>query len=282
MNNSNSKKPTTNWDQIKQWTSARVGLGRTGHSLTTQAVLDFQRAHAEARNSVLQSWDDSALIKKLKNLNYEPIVVSTQALDRETYLKFPNKGRRLSLESGAKLADLASSPSLANFASLATGSEAPSIAFIVSDGLSCMAIENHFINLWQELMKNSTDNFEKTFPKFKIHLVIAPFGRVALSDDIGQILKAQMSVIFIGERPGLNSADSLGIYLTYDPKLGNTDANRNCISNVRPPAGLSYALAAAKLNYLMQESLKRQISGVELKEESLPLIQNKIDYPTRP
>lgn len=236
------------WDHLKKFTSARVGLGRAGHAQPTQVVLAFQRAHAEARNAVLKSWDRTELLKKLD----DAISISTQAMNREDYLKFPNKGRTLSSQSRDTLATI-------------TGelNSAPTVVFIISDGLSANAIDKHLLNFWPHFI----ETFEKNFPKLRYQIVLAPFGRVALSDEIGELLKAKLAVIFIGERPGLNSSDSLGIYLTYDPKPGNSDAQRNCISNVRPPEGLSYEVAALKLNYLIQESLRRQLSGVHLKDE---------------
>jgi ethanolamine ammonia-lyase small subunit len=141
------------------------------------------------------------------------------------------------------------------------------IAWIVSDGLSTAAIETHFIPLWGYCKALLEDNHLRSSP-----LILAPFSRVAIADEIGEILKCRLAIIFIGERPGLSSVDSLGIYLTYHPKLGNQDSNRNCISNIRPPDELSYQLASLKLNYLIHESIRRGLSGVSLKEEARPLL----------
>lgn len=231
-------------------TKARVGLGRNGASLPTKQILDFQRAHAEARNAVLKIWDYKILINSLNaQLEKNVILLSTQATNRELYLKFPNKGKNLSKES---LDFLNQRKKIKT-----------DICFIISDGLSSLAIEKNFLGLWN-IFKVA---FRNSFPDLKYQIIIAPFGRVALSDEIGEILKTQLSIIFIGERPGLNSADSLGIYLTYNPKKGNTDAQRNCISNVRPPDGLSFDLTTLKLVYLIQESLRMKLSGIKIKDE---------------
>jgi ethanolamine ammonia-lyase small subunit len=138
---------------------------------------------------------------------------------------------------------------------------AADIAFSVSDGLSAAAIDAHFLPLWEKIETALKAGRLTRFP-----LVLVPFGRVAVGDAIGEALGAKLSVIFIGERPGLTSADSLGIYLTYQPRRGTPDASRNCLSNIRPPEGMGYELASEKLLYYVRESLRRQISGVTLKE----------------
>lgn len=136
------------------------------------------------------------------------------------------------------------------------------IAFIATDGLSPKGIDNHLIPFWETFKPL----LKKNLGDLKVALVLVPFGRVAISDEIGSALKARESVIFVGERPGLSSFDSLGIYMTYNPKHGNTDANRNCISNIHPPEGLSYESAAEKLIDLLKESFRLKLSGVNLKE----------------
>jgi ethanolamine ammonia-lyase small subunit len=265
------------WLSLKKFTTARVGLGRSGHALPTKAILEFQLAHAQARSAVLQNWNYQEIFKKLD----EVILVSSQALNREDYLKFPNKGRYLDLASTEKLQALSSkilqsqsqsnNTIKANFNTTTHRDHStPNITFIISDGLSAHAIQQHFLNLWVHFIKN----FETHFTKATYHIVLVPYGRVAISDQIGELLNADLSVIFIGERPGLNSADSLGIYLTYNPKVGNSDAQRNCISNVRPPNGLSYETTSFKLNYLIQESLQKKFSGVHLKDECNIQIEN--------
>lgn len=235
------------WDRIRLLTSARVGLGRVGSALATKHVMEFQRAHSAARSAVWYHWDYRRLSQEVVSLGEEePLVLKTQVEDRESYLRFPNKGRRLSLDSQERLKNIKTD-----------------IAIIVSDGLSALAIERHFLPFWIQYRKRAQESFSEL--RFRVFLV--PFSRVAVADEIGQLTGAMLTTIFIGERPGLNSPDSLGIYLTYNPKLGNSDAQRNCISNIREPLGMSYQQAVAKLEYLMMESLRRQLSGVHLKDE---------------
>lgn len=240
------------WDKLKLLTTARVGLGRIGSALPTQRVLEFQRAHASARSAVWLEWDYQGLQKELQALGEAPQILSSKVKDRESYLRFPNRGRELDVANAALL----SSPKI-------------DIAFIISDGLSALAIQNHLVPLWKEL----APLLRETFPEMSYNMNLVPYARVAISDPIGLSLGAKLSVIFIGERPGLNSPDSLGIYLTFHPAIGNSDAQRNCISNVRTPHGLSYSHAALKLIYLTKESLRLQLSGVNLKDD---LILNSI------
>lgn len=233
------------WDKLKLFTNARVGLGRVGSALPTKRVLEFQRAHAAARRSLNLCWDSQDLEKKFHESGEKVLTLNSQIRDRETYLRFPNKGRAL---------DEASISRLRLFTA--------DLALVVSDGLSTLAIQNHFWLFWKEF----APILKTTFPELHYQLVFIPYGRVAISDEVGETLKAKMSIIFLGERPGLDSPDSMGIYMTYQPQLGNSDAQRNCISNVREPQGLHYPLAANKLIWLMKESLRLQLSGVHLKD----------------
>ncbi|MGZ3773283.1 MAG: ethanolamine ammonia-lyase subunit EutC [Pseudobdellovibrionaceae bacterium] len=246
------------WEKLKHLTSARIGLGRIGFSLPSHRILEFQRAHASARSAVWQTWDPQQLINELKNRGHDAILLSSKVKDRENYLRFPNKGRLISDESKEILQQM-------------QYQKLTDLVFVISDGLSALAVQNHFLPLWNEvhplLLKN--------FPELNYKIVVVPFGRVAISDEIGENLKAQMSVIFLGERPGLNSPDSLGIYMTYKPTVGNSDAQRNCISNVRTPGGLNYQHAAIKLIYLMKESLRLQLSGVNLKDDFQHVVEKK-------
>ncbi|MGZ3768559.1 MAG: ethanolamine ammonia-lyase subunit EutC [Bdellovibrio sp.] len=283
--NINTNKVNRKWDDLKQWTTARVGLEFNGHALSTKALLEFQRAHAAARSAVHWVWDYTGLEKKLITENESPNICFSQASTQELFLKFPQKGRVLSETSKNQLASFTKSKQN-HFSkntcrdqilntnveqNFSNSNSSESIVFIISNGLSSLAIENHFLEFWKVFKKHL---YEK-FPELKYQLVLVPFGRVAISDDIGETLKARMSVIFIGERPGLNSPDSMGIYLTYKPQLGNSDANRNCISNVRVPYGLDYSLASEKLIYLISESFRLQISGVQLKDELVGPVQLK-------
>jgi len=235
------------WTRLRTFTQARIGLGRVGSAVPTSRLLEFQLAHAQARDAVLRVWDVAPIAEGLKVLAEETIHVVSQVTNRGDFLKRPDLGRKLSPQSRASL-QLA--PQTAN-----------ELSFIVSDGLSAKAIDRHFLAFWKIFSPQIQD-----LPYGPV--VLAPYSRVALSDEVGEALGAKLSVIFIGERPGLSSSDSMGIYLTYHPQLGNHDANRNCISNIRPPDGLSYEHASAKLNYLIRESLRRQLSGIDLKEDA--------------
>jgi ethanolamine ammonia-lyase small subunit len=220
---------------LRRFTPARVGLGRTGHSLPTAELLRFQLDHARARDAVYEAleWGGPP---------GPPIVVHSAAPDRATYLRRPDLGRHLSASSLALLPPC-------NY----------DAALIVADGLSAPAVHHHATPLLAELMPLLEDwNLAP--------LVVALQARVALGDEIAAALGARMSAILIGERPGLTSPDSLGIYLTWDPRPGRTEAERNCISNVRTE-GIPYHLAARKLHFLMTEARRRRLTGVELKDE---------------
>lgn len=239
------------WEQLKEHTQARIGLQRSGHSLSTKDLLDFQIAHALARNAVQEIWDVDLFGKKFKKLGAKPLLVETAVSIREQYLKFPTLGRILTTNSREKLIKYGKRHKV-------------DIVVIMTDGLSVPAINAHALPFWKALKPL----LHSTLGELKIAVVLAPYGRVALSDAVGKALGAKISVILVGERPGLSSVNSLGIYLTYHPKTANSDANRNCISNVHPPEGLSYEIAAEKLMFLISESLRLKLSGVHLKETS--------------
>jgi ethanolamine ammonia-lyase small subunit len=225
---------------LKQFTPARVALARTGHSLATAELLRFQLDHARARDAVYFELDPTAIA-------LPHTLVQSAARDRSTYLRRPDLGRTLSEESRLRL-------TRATY----------DAAFVIADGLSAPAVHRHAMPLLEALLPRLTDwNLAP--------LTLALQARVALGDEIAEALGARMAVVLIGERPGLSSPDSLGIYLTWDPRRGRTDAERNCISNVRPE-GISYALAAHKLHSLMESSRTHRLSGVALKEDapSLP------------
>jgi len=234
------------WKRLRSFTQARIGLSRSGHAVSTEELLRFQRAHAEARDAVHHTWNVAEFARQLSELGENRITVKSQITDRHQFLKRPDLGRKLNPDSHSLLK--------------ATDAD---LTFIISDGLSAKSIDTHALGFWKTLAPLLKKEKLTYGP-----IVLAPFARVAISDEIGSLTKAKIAVILIGERPGLSSNDSLGIYLTYGPKLGNHDANRNCISNIRPPEGLSYELAATKLIYLLKESLRLQISGVNLKESA--------------
>jgi ethanolamine ammonia-lyase small subunit len=220
---------------LRSYTPARVALGRTGHSLPTCELLRFQLDHARARDAVYEPLDPASL-------GVPHVLLHSAAPDRAAYLRRPDLGRRLR-DADAPL--------------LSPG--AYDAAIVISDGLSAPAIHRHAVPLLDAVM-----------PKLKdwrlAPLAVVLQGRVAIGDEIAQRLAARLAVVLIGERPGLTSPDSLGIYLTWDPRPGRTDAERNCISNVRTE-GLSYEAAAATLAFLMNAARSRQLSGVGLKNE---------------
>lgn len=239
------------WQSLRQLTAARIGLGRAACSLPTQAQLDFQFAHAQARDAVHLALDTQKLATQLQNYGLTSVQVRSRAPERHVYLQRPDWGRRLSEDSVHTLNTLQKQ-----------AVDKPDVVVMIGDGLSALAIEHHAVPMCLELKQLCQQENWSLAP-----IVIASQARVALGDEVGELLQAKMIVVLIGERPGLSSPDSLGIYFTYAPKLGLTDAARNCISNVRLE-GLSYATAAYRLAYLMREASKRQLSGVHLKDEA--------------
>ncbi len=239
--------------RLRDFTTARVELGRAGHSLPTAELLDFQLAHARARDAVHLALDVGSLGVELRQKKIDYVTLASAAVDRATYLHRPDLGRRLNAESRTRVESLAGDYDA---------------AFIVADGLSALAVHRHAAPL-----------LELVLAKLDWHVApvaIVEQGRVAVGDEIGELLGAKLSVVFIGERPGLSSPDSLGIYLTWQPRTGRTDAERNCISNIRAE-GLSYQAAAEKLLFLMNESRRLKLSGVRLKEASRRLPPSRSD-----
>ena len=239
---------TDSWVVLRRFTQARIALGRAGHAIPTQAQLEFQLAHAQARDAVRVPWDIEAFAGRVRSLGQEFLILDTQVSGRDEYLRRPDLGRVLSEASRTRLGNLHAGE--------------VDVALIVTNGLSSTAVERHGIPLLQAI-----GNAYRTGGLRLAPVALAANGRVALSDDIGSALAARVAVIIVGERPGLSAADSLGIYLTFAPRPGNTDAERNCISNIRPPEGLDYEAAAAKLLYLTGEALRCGRSGVTLKDE---------------
>jgi ethanolamine ammonia-lyase small subunit len=223
---------------LTRFTNARVALGITGNSLPTRELLRFQLDHARARDAVYAELDP-------RSLPAPHVVVRSAARDRSVYLRRPDLGRVLSEESRELLHP--------------GGYDA---AIVLADGLSALAVNRHAAPLLSALTPLLDAEQWRLAP-----LTVALQARVALGDEIGHRLGARQVVMFIGERPGLTAPDSLGIYLTYDPRPGRTEAERNCISNVRPE-GLAYELAARKLHFLMSEARVRKVTGVALKEDA--------------
>ena len=243
--------PQNPWLQLRRLTPARIALGRTGTSLPTSAQLDFQFAHAQARDAVHLPFDHAGLSAQLSERGRESLLLHSAALDRNSYLQRPDLGRKLSDDSAQSLRDY-----------LAANPGGVDLVIVVADGLSALAVHRHTLPFITRLEEQMSGDGWSIAP-----MVLVEQGRVAIGDEIGQLLGAKMVVMLIGERPGLSSPDSLGLYFTYNPKVGLTDAYRNCISNVRLE-GLSYGMAAHRLLYLMREACRRQLSGVNLKDEA--------------
>ncbi len=236
------------WQDLKRYTSARIALGRVGISLPTKEVLDFGLAHAMARDAVNLPLDVLALDAGIKSLGFSTIRLHSKAPNRHTYLLRPDFGRRLNEESKLHLQTFKPTAVV-------------DLMIVVGDGLSSLAIQRHTVPLLSEIQKCIPASWNEG------PVAIVEQARVALADEVGEITRARMVAMLIGERPGLSSPDSLGIYLTYAPKVGCSDADRNCISNVRPE-GLPYAAAAKKLIWLAKAAMKLKSSGVTLKDES--------------
>lgn len=254
MSGTNDPSPTLAqpdpWNELRALTPARIALGRTGASLPTAAHLSFQLAHARARDAVHDAFEVEATADALRRAGLESLQVRSAAEHRARYLQRPDLGRRL---------DPASRELLHRRSG---GVEALDAVFVAADGLSARAIHRHAVPLLLELYPRLLAAAWRLAP-----VVLAEQGRVALGDEIGAILGASLAVVLIGERPGLSSPDSLGAYLTWQPRPGRIDADRNCVSNIRP-AGLAYEPAAGKLYYLMSEARRRRLSGIALKDHS--------------
>jgi len=261
------------WHVLRQYTAARIGLGRAGISVPTKHLLDFQLAHAQAQDAVHLPLNIEQLkddIERLKTDIEQPykaddasaihsLAVHSQVNDRAHYLQRPDLGRRLDADS----ADLLKR-------SAAPAEEPYDLAIVIIDGLSSFAIQKNAPPLLQLLTQRLTqqplsDDKDETCRLAPI--VIVQQGRVAIGDEVGELLNAKSVLVFVGERPGLSSPDSLGLYLTWGPKVGLTDESRNCISNVRPQ-GLVYQEAVNKVYYLLSQAHQRKLTGVNLKERS--------------
>ncbi|WP_303292888.1 ethanolamine ammonia-lyase subunit EutC [Marinobacter sp. ST-43] len=257
----NSKFPTVvhnPWRGLRQYTPARIGLGRAGVSLPTAELLEFQLAHARARDAVHHPLDIEQLIIEFQQIPEmsalgPPIQLQSQAPDRACYLQRPDLGRVLSESSSSRLQ------------SSKTGSaEPPDLAIVIADGLSARAVQQNA----PAFMRSFLRKLAHDGPEWRVAApLLVEQGRVAIGDHIGQVLQTQQVVVLIGERPGLSSPDSLGVYLTHHPEPGLPDARRNCVSNIRP-AGLGVEQASEKVIYLLKEARQLGTSGVALKDRS--------------
>jgi ethanolamine ammonia-lyase small subunit len=235
------------WAALRRFTAARIGLKRSGPSLATGPLLDFRLAHARARDAVHEALDESQLVADLDALGIGVLTVASAAADRQTYLMRPDLGRRLTDESGV---------------ALATRRGRFDVAFVIADGLSARAVIRHATPVLTCIVPALMAEGWSIAP-----LVVARQGRVAIGDAIANALNANSVVILIGERPGLSAPDSLGAYLTWQPGATTSDAERNCISNIRPE-GIDYETAGFRLAYMLRAMRARCLSGVALKDDS--------------
>lgn len=245
------------WQSLKRYTHARIAIGRCGNSIPTEELMEFKLAHAKAIDAVHLPLKKDSIAQEIENtFGIGVLLLQSAVKDRSEYLRRPDLGRILSDKSVQLIQNTVNA---AEF----------DISLVIADGLSSSAIEKNILPMFTHLLPLLK---KKNYTLSPISLVEQ--GRVAIADSIAELMQARLTVIFIGERPGLKSPDSLGIYMTYDPRRGTTDERRNCISNVRRD-GLSYDIACSKLLYLLDESFKRKLSGVELKDEQTDL--NRIE-----
>ncbi len=248
------------WQVLGGLTPARIGLGRSGVSQPTAVQLDFQLAHAMARDAVHCVLDSNRLCGEIEALGLSTVALHSAAATRPIYLQRPDLGRQLDEESRQRLRTCGIEGGLAKSCDL---------ALVVADGLSALAVQRHAAPLIGELLAALHAAADAGTDAWQLAPVaVVQQGRVAIGDEIGALLRSRLVVVLIGERPGLSSPDSLGIYLTWAPLPGRRDSQRNCISNVRPQ-GLSYREAASRLLHLLRGSRQRQLSGVDLKDDSL-------------
>ncbi|MCE2391271.1 MAG: ethanolamine ammonia-lyase subunit EutC [Proteobacteria bacterium] len=239
------------WERLRGLTPARIGLGRSGGSLPTPHWLDFRLAHARARDAVQAVFEPEPILEQVRALGFESLDLASRAGDIETYLRRPDQGRRLSRDSRAALSGAVPEPP-------------PELALCVADGLSARAVAVQAPTLLAVLLPELARRAWRLGPVCTVR-----HGRVAVQDEIGQLLCATLALILIGERPGLGCADSLGAYLVHTPRVGNTDERRNCVSNIRAQ-GLHPERAALELVDLLDEARRRGLSGVGLRLPGLP------------
>ena len=243
-------------------TPARLSLGSVAPALSINEHLRFQLDHALARDAVHTSLDLTLLAQGVRDLGLAPLILSSAATTRALYLRRPDLGRTLSADSVSALHEDVRSrgePLTDNTPKVTSGSKAatPRVLILLADGLSSLALEHHALPLLAALL-----------PQISTPVSIIPIvtnARVAIGDEVGSLLHADLTLLLIGERPGLSSPDSLGVYITFAPQPGRTDAERNCISNIRAE-GLSYADAAHRIAYYIDQALKLRTTGIALKD----------------
>ena len=235
------------WARLRRHTPARIGLARAGSGLATREHLSFQLAHARARDAVHDALDAAPLLDGLRARGLDALHLASAAGERRTYLVRPDLGRRLDERSRDRLD------------SCVRGHD---LVLVLADGLSARAVQRHALPLLDAALPELRRDKWRLGPA-----IVVEQGRVAIGDEIGAALDAAIVAVLIGERPGLTSPDSLGVYLTWAPAIGRQDSERNCLSNIRPE-GMGYAEAAAKLVYLLGEARRRRLTGVGLKDEA--------------
>ncbi|GEM48229.1 ethanolamine ammonia-lyase subunit EutC [Deinococcus cellulosilyticus] len=238
----------TPWEVLKEFTHARVAINRVGHAVTTEENLKFQLSHAQARDAIHQQARFAEMQEQLEKAGLEVLHIRSQAADRVAYLKRPDLGRSLHPSDAEHLQSLHPEPT--------------DILIVIGDGLSATAVNEHAARVALKLVSALSSKGFSVAP-----VVLASQSRVALADSIGEMLQARLSIMLIGERPGLSSSDSLGAYLTFQPRMGRMDSERNCVSNINAK-GLSDEAAIHSLVFLASSALRLQFSGVHLKDES--------------
>ncbi len=241
------------WTVLRRFTDARIGLGRTGSALPIREVLKFSMAHAQARDAVMTCIDWTPIENALAALELKTLRIESAAGDRDTYLRRPDLGRRLSPDARQRLA--------------ANSGSSPDVLILVGDGLSSTGVAANAAAVIAAFLPLARNNGWSLAP-----VLLANQARVALGDDAAELLGARAVVVLIGERPGLSSPDSLGAYLTWAPRVGRKDGERNCISNIRR-GGLNGDVGAFKIQWLLREAFRRKITGVQLKDESNYLLE---------
>ena len=236
------------WQFLQKFTSARIARGRTGHSIPTTELLQFQADHAQARDAVYSEIDIQQLNDSIgEAFDYQVLNLKSEVNNRSQYLQRPDLGRTLSQTSREELINVSSSKS--------------DVCFVIADGLSAQAVNQNALPILERLIPKLTAIHWKISP-----ICIVEQGRVAIADEIGFLLKSEIVVILIGERPGLTSPNSMGAYITFRPYIGMTDESRNCVSNIRPE-GMNFQVATEKIFYLLTEMRIKKLSGVGLKDE---------------
>jgi ethanolamine ammonia-lyase small subunit len=244
-------------DALQRYTPARVSLGQAGPAIPTSEQLRFQLDHALARDAVHARLDVAALLQGLRDRQMACLALRSAVAggpgqdDRQIYLRRPDLGRTLHPDSAQELRQYSTNLL-----------EGPNVVFVIADGLSAFGVERHALPLLDAMMRDLGSEQWRGGP-----VCVVSQGRVAIGDEIGALLQAKLIILLIGERPGLSAPDSLGVYITWEPRLGRTDAERNCISNIRHE-GLSYEDAAQRIVFYMNEAKRLQCTGIALKENT--------------